>query len=125
MSGGIAEGGGRAEGGGSNGLPTLSHHHPPALPSGRTQTYLITVGADGKVLWQLEVQGIWYTFLNLHAFPLDRQRLTVLLAYNNFNTTAAYVELIPSASGKGIFDTQSTQLDELDSISGWDVSDVF
>ena len=60
----------------------------------------------------------------LHAFPLDRQRLNVLLAYTNFNTTEAYVELIPSASGKGIFTLASFD-DDHDSISGWDVTDVF
>jgi len=133
---------------------------PPELPQGRTQPYTISVGADGKVAWRVEVQGTWYTFLNvsleewwvdgaasrggepgsarvgpprfphapptpqLHAFPLDRQRLTVLLAYTNFDTTAAYVELIPSASGKGIF-THASVDDDHDSISGWDVTDVF
>ena len=48
----------------------------------------------------------------------------MLLAYTNFNATAALATFVPSASGRGIF-TQATGGDDLDSISGWDVSDVF
>jgi hypothetical protein len=117
--------GGRPRGGGAR--RPAAHPLPapsPELPEGRTQPYTLSVGADGKVAWRLEVQGVWYTFLNLHAFPLDRQRLNVMLSHTNFNASVAYVAFVASASGRGIF-TQASADDAMDSISGWDVSDVF
>ena len=66
------------------------------------------------------MSGTWYTYLALRAFPFDRQRLTVNLALTNFNPAKSFVELVPSTSGTDIF-----TLGDGDTLSGWDVTDVW
>ena len=80
----------------------------------------IDVKPDGRVTWRTEVSGTWYTYLALRAFPFDRQRLTVNLALTNFNPAKSFVELVPSTFGTDIF-----TLGDGDTLSGWDVTDVW
>ena len=101
-------------------LPSLLSRNVMMYPQDRVQPYNIDVKPDGTVNWRVEVTGMWYTFLQLRAFPFDRQRLTVSLAYTNFNPRKSVVDLIPSASGTDIF-----TLGEGDTLSGWDVVDVW
>ena len=94
---------------------------PAASPKPqKVQPYIIDVKPDGRVTWRTEVSGMWYTYLALRAFPFDRQRLTVNLALTNFNPTKTFVELVPSTSGTDIF-----TLGDGDTLSGWDVTDVW
>lgn len=101
-------------------LPSLLSRNVMMYPQDRVQPYVIDVKPDGTVTWRVEVTGLWYTFLQLRAFPFDRQRLTVSLAYTNFNPKKSVVDLVPSASGTNIF-----TLGDGDTLSGWDVVDVW
>ena len=101
-------------------LPSLLSRNVMIYPQDRVQPYNIDVKADGTVNWRVEVTGVWYTFLQLRAFPFDKQRLTVSLAYTNFNPKKSVVNLVPSASGTDIF-----TLGDGDTLTGWDVVDVW
>lgn len=101
-------------------LPSLLSRNVMMYPQDRVQPFILDVTPDDAVTWRVEVTGVWYTFFQLRAFPFDRQRLQVNLAYTNFNPRKSVVDLVPSASGTDIF-----TLGDGDTLSGWDVADVW
>ena len=55
------------------------------FPESRTQPYVFYVSPDGRVSYRVEINGEYYSPLQLRAYPLDTQDLRVVIVYTNFN----------------------------------------
>ncbi|KAI8468377.1 MAG: hypothetical protein J3K34DRAFT_523004 [Monoraphidium minutum] len=88
------------------------------LPQDRVMRYAFGWNPDGDNVWYWRsVHAVYYTSMDLRAYPFDHQTLLVQMEVPQ---SGALVNLIPSVTGNAMFTARTGQ----DQVSGWGVRGV-